>query len=149
SRGCAVITMVASAFVLVVASPPDARLVPALGCAVEPLVHAPDPVHTARISGIGVVDDTVLEHERAHARPFAMERGRIGPAKGRELRLGLRAATLRTRARLAPVVVFDAFALLLLGERGGEVEVEIARRRGRPRKRPTQPPPVRQQLLER
>src|SRR5207253_6789219 len=55
--------------VLVVAAPPDARLVAPLGCAVEPLVHAPEAVQSARIGGIGVVDDAVLERERAHARP--------------------------------------------------------------------------------
>src|SRR3989338_1574657 len=57
--------------VLVVAAPPAARLVAPLGCAVEPLVHAPEAVQSARISGIGVVDDAVLERERAHARPLA------------------------------------------------------------------------------
>src|SRR5262249_35443633 len=61
-----------SALVLVVAAPPDARLVPPLGGAVEPLVHAPEAVQSTRIGGIGVVDDAVLEHERAHARPIAM-----------------------------------------------------------------------------
>src|SRR5260370_5605164 len=43
--------------VLVVAAPPDARLVAAFGGTVEPLVHAPEAVHSARIGGIGVVDD--------------------------------------------------------------------------------------------
>src|SRR3989442_1101955 len=51
-------------FVLVVAGPPEARLVAPLGGAVEPLVHAPEAVHSARIGGIGVVDDAVLERER-------------------------------------------------------------------------------------
>src|SRR5206468_6347026 len=60
-----------SLVVLVMAAPPDARLVAPLGRAVEPLVHAPEAVQSARIGGIGVVDDTVLEHERAHARPLA------------------------------------------------------------------------------
>src|SRR6266478_4506416 len=58
-------------FVLVVAPPPEARFVAPLGCAVEPLVHAPEAVQSARIGGIGVVDDAVLERERAHARPLA------------------------------------------------------------------------------
>src|SRR5688572_22747687 len=49
--------------VLVVAAPPEALLVPPLGCAVEPLVHAPEAVQSARIGGIGLVDDTVLEGE--------------------------------------------------------------------------------------
>src|SRR5437016_5550934 len=43
--------------VLVVAAPPGDRLVTPLGCAVEPLVHAPEAVQSARIGGIGVVDD--------------------------------------------------------------------------------------------
>src|SRR6267378_170364 len=42
--------------VLVVALPPDTRLVAPLGGAVEPLVHAPEAVQSARIGGIGVVD---------------------------------------------------------------------------------------------
>src|SRR5438046_1288136 len=69
--------------VLVVAAPPDARLVTPFGGAVEPLVHAPEAVQSARIGGIGVVDDTVLEHERAHARPLARVRGRVGSGHGR------------------------------------------------------------------
>src|SRR6201987_1352124 len=57
--------------VLVMAAPPDARLVAPLGSAVEPLVHPPEAVQPARIGRIGVVDDAILEHERAHARPLA------------------------------------------------------------------------------
>src|ERR1700737_2486257 len=41
--------------VLVVAEPPDARLVASLGGAVEPLAHAPEAVQSARIGGIGLV----------------------------------------------------------------------------------------------
>src|SRR5437016_3677199 len=69
-------------FVLVVAAPPDACLVAPLGCAVEPLVHAPEAVQSARIGGIRVVDDAVLEHERAHARALARVRGHVGPGHG-------------------------------------------------------------------
>src|SRR5712691_2168316 len=47
--------------VFVVAAPPDARLVAPLAGAVEPLIHAPEAVQPARIGGIGVVDDAVLE----------------------------------------------------------------------------------------
>src|SRR5918996_6098430 len=68
--------------VLVVAAPPDARLVAPLGGAVEPLVHAPEAVHSTRIGGIGVVDDAVLQRERAHARPVAMVGGHVGSAHG-------------------------------------------------------------------
>ena len=42
--------------VLVAAAPPDARLVASLGGAVEPLVHAPEAIQSASITGIGVVD---------------------------------------------------------------------------------------------
>src|SRR6266513_1911479 len=122
--------------VLVVAAPPEARLVAPLGCAVEPLVHAPEAVHSARIGGIGVVDHAVLERERAQARPLARVRGHVGSGRGREGDRPL-AAGFRDQRRLAPVIVFDApLALLLLGEPDVEVEVEVAAERGRPWKRP-------------
>src|SRR5881409_3687192 len=70
--------------VLVVAAPPGARLVAPLGGAVEPLVHAPEAVQSARIGGIGVVDGAVLERERAHARPLARVRGHVGSGHGSE-----------------------------------------------------------------
>src|SRR5436305_6953620 len=70
-------------FVLVVAAPPDARLVAPLGCAVEPLVHAPEAVQPARIGGIGVGDDAVLDYERAHAWPLAPARRPVRSAHGR------------------------------------------------------------------
>jgi hypothetical protein len=57
--------------VFVVAAPPDARLVAPLGGAVEPLIHALESVHSARIGGIGVVNNAVLKCERAHTRPLA------------------------------------------------------------------------------
>src|SRR5258706_14977412 len=72
--------------VLVVAAPPEARLVAPLGCAVEPLVHAPKAVQSARIGGIGVVDDSVLEHERAHAGRLPRERRPVRADTGRDLR---------------------------------------------------------------
>src|SRR5581483_8845368 len=55
-----------SSVVLVMPPPPDSGLVASLGCPVEPLVHPPEPVQPARIGGIRVVDDPVLERERAH-----------------------------------------------------------------------------------
>src|SRR2546425_4939101 len=138
--------------VLVVPAPPDARLVAPLGCAVEPLVHAPEAVQSARIGGIGVIDDAVLEHERAHARPLARVRGYVGSAHSRAgdrpLGGGFRLGIQRVVAAL--VVVFDVpLALLLLGDRDVEVEVEVAAERGRPGKRPAHPPLVRLQLRER
>src|SRR5271165_6409661 len=104
------------------------------GGPVEPLI-APEAVQSARIGGIGVVGDAVLEHERAHARPLARVRGHIGSGHGRVV--GDRRPRHAGRdpvvpaylpRRLAPVVVFDAaLALLLLGERDVEVGVEILR----------------------
>src|SRR5882672_29234 len=46
--------------VLVMVAPPDARLVAPLGCAVEPLIHAPEAIQSARIGGIGVIENAVL-----------------------------------------------------------------------------------------
>src|SRR3989442_268375 len=111
---------------LVVAAPPDTRFVAPLGCAVEPLVHAPDAVHPALIGGIGVVDDAVLEHERADARQFAQVRGRVGSGHGPQFGDRPLAAGLQDRRDVhRPVVVIDRpRALLLLGERPAEVEVE-------------------------
>src|SRR5262245_17849066 len=95
--------------VLVVTAPPDPRLVAAFGGAVEPLVHAPETIQSARVGGIGVVDDTVLQHERAHARPLAMIRGHAGSAHGCELGLRPRTAAFLPRTplehRLASVIV--------------------------------------------
>src|SRR6516162_2857154 len=54
--------------VLVMAAPPDARLIAPLGGAVEPMAHGQEGVQPACIGGVGVVDDASLEHERAHAR---------------------------------------------------------------------------------
>src|SRR5213078_3654973 len=87
--------------VLVVAAPPDARLVTPLGCAVEPLVHAPDGIHSARIGGIGVIDDAVLERERAHARSLARVRSHVGSGHGGELSGPV---GCRTRGYLGPLV---------------------------------------------
>src|SRR5882672_7444497 len=110
--------------VFVVAAPPEARLVTPLGGAVEPLVHAPEAVQSARIGGIGVVDHAVLARERAQARPLARVGGHVGSGHGREgdgaLGGGFRFRVQRVAAAL--VVVFDGpLALLLLGDRNVEV----------------------------
>src|SRR5258706_518159 len=82
---------------------------------VEPLVHAPEAVQSARIGGIGVVDDAVLEYERAHARLLAHKRGRVRSGHRRDL--GDRPVRRRRLPRPpALVVVLGASrALLLLG----------------------------------
>ncbi len=83
-----------------------------LGGAVEPLIHAPEAVQTTRIGGIGVVDDAILEHERAHARPLARVRGHVGSSHGHvvgdRLRDHLRCVHC---VAAALVVVFDAPSL--------------------------------------
>src|SRR5437763_11472837 len=116
------------ALVLVVAAPPYARFIASLGCAIEPLVHAPEAVQSARISGIGVIDDAVLECERAHPRPLAYVRVHVGSAHGRELTgpIGCRAGRYRSDRFLVFVIVFDPLALFLLRERGAEVGIEVA-----------------------
>src|SRR5262249_11573911 len=116
-----------------------ARLVAALRRAVEPTVHAPEGVQSARVCGVSVVDKAVVEGERAHARPLAMVHGHVGPAHGRKLLLcslpsGLTLAPpksvgpcrgIPSVCHLAPVVVFDALMPLVLGEPDGEVEIEV------------------------
>src|SRR5262245_33333764 len=105
--------------VLVVTPPPEAALVSSPRRAIEPLIHAPHAVQPARVRGIRVVDDAVLEDERAHAWPFARVCRRVGPCRGRECFCSLSAPLPRS---LAPEVVFDAtFPLLHLGEPDAEV----------------------------
>src|SRR5688572_9872970 len=112
------------------AAPPNAgRLIAPLGCAVEPLVHAPEAIQPAGVGGISVVENAVLEHERAHARPLTRVRGHVGSGRGRHLGDGALATALLASAplqrRLALVVVLNAaLALLLLRVRGVEVVVE-------------------------
>src|SRR5215813_3973943 len=69
--------------VLVVATPPCARFVAPFWRAVEPLVHAPKAVQSAPKGGVGVVDNAVLDRERAHAGPLARVRGHVGSAHSR------------------------------------------------------------------
>src|SRR4029453_889810 len=70
--------------VFVVPAKPEVRLVAPLRRAVEPLVHAPEAVESARIGGIGVVDGAVLEDECAHAGPLARISGHVGSGHARE-----------------------------------------------------------------
>src|SRR5215472_760449 len=111
--------------ILVVTLPPEARLVASFGCAIEPLIHSPDAIHSTRVGGIGVVDHAILKHECAHTGPLANVRRRVGSAHSGEHRSSIRcrAGQLRpflatcTLWRLAPVVVLDPFlALVFLGE---------------------------------
>jgi hypothetical protein len=119
--------------VLVVPPKPQPCFVPPIRSLVEPLVHSPERVEAARVSGIGVVDDAVGECERAHARRLASVGGDFGAGHGREIAYPLRVGY---RAESAVVVVDAAGALLFLGERGVEVVIEIAIQRRGPRERP-------------
>jgi hypothetical protein len=119
--------------VLVVPPKPQPCFVPPIRSPVEPLVHSPERVEAARVSGIGVVDDAVGECERAHARRLASVGGDVSAGHGRELAWALRVGC---RAERVVVVVDAAGALLFLGERGVEVVVEIAIQRRGPRERP-------------
>src|SRR5476649_338078 len=74
---------IAMSAIFVMAAPPGPLLIASLGCAVEPLIHAPKPVQPAPIGGIGVVDDAILEREGAHAGPLAKICRRIGSTHGR------------------------------------------------------------------
>src|SRR2546428_3341559 len=58
--------------VLVVAAPPDARLVAPLGGALQPLVHGPEAVQSARIGGIGGQDDAAPVREWPHGRALQL-----------------------------------------------------------------------------
>src|SRR5260370_35921093 len=61
----------ASSFlILVVATPPDSGLVAPLRRAIEPLIHSPEPVQSARVWDTGVVNAAPLARERARPRPF-------------------------------------------------------------------------------
>src|SRR5262249_55865323 len=134
--------------VLVVPAPPwPGPFVASLRRAVEPLIHAPQAVHAARIRGIRVIDDAVVEHERADTGPLPRVRRRVGSAHVRERARALAAAFPRT---LAPVVVVDpAVALLRLREPDAVVRVEVAAERRGPRERPPHALLVRLQLRER
>ena len=79
----------------------------------------PRGCRAARVGGVGVVDDAVFEHERAHARPLAREGGGIGSGHAPRSRATAPSAPRAAASAwpLAPVVVFEAaLALLLLGE---------------------------------
>src|SRR5262249_34813549 len=115
-------------------APPEARLVASQRRAVKPLIHAPETVQPAGICGIGVVNDLVFEHERAHARPFADVGGRVGSSRRGELPQ-VSSVAFQSPRTFAPVVVFDAaLALLHFGEIDGEIAVELAPERGSPGK---------------
>src|SRR5213594_1398491 len=139
------------AVVLVMAAPPEPRLVTALGRAVEPLVHAPEAVHPALVRGVGVVHNPILQHERAHTGPFLPVRRPV--CSNARSELGDEGIILarhgQSQIHRAEVVLDSSRLPLLLGVRHMEVVVESVAGRGRPGKRPPHPPFVRLQLRNR
>ena len=111
---------------------PQPRFIPPIRCPVEPLVHSPERVEAARVGGVCVVDDAVGECERAHARSLAGIGGDVGAGHGQIAY----ASRVGYCAERVVVVVDAAGALLLLGERGVEVVIEITVQRRGPRERP-------------
>src|SRR5215831_10435021 len=114
-------------------TPPEAGLIASFRRTVQPLVHPPQAVHAARISRVRVVHDAVLQRERAHARPLASVRRRVGARRRRDLADDSTVAALLELV-LAPIVVLEAaLALLLLGELDAEVVIEARAERRSPR----------------
>ena len=111
--------------VFVVALPPDTLLVAALGCPVEPLVHAPEPVDAPRI---GRSRCGGRRRPRARTRSGRAGRGCRSARSGRDLATGpirrgasvpgwSAGARLHRAMAARAVVVFDpVLALLLVGE---------------------------------
>ena len=93
----------------------------------------------------GVVDDAVLERERAHARRFTRSRRHVRAINGESLWI----AELAAGIHRAEVVLDDSRLLLFLGERRLEVVVEVAPERRRPGEAEAHPPLERLQLRER
>src|ERR1700750_2189080 len=71
--------------VALVVTPPDALFIASLRGAVEPLVHAPEPIQSAGIGRIGMIDDAGFEDESAEARPLAHIGNWLGAGPGRVL----------------------------------------------------------------
>src|SRR5207244_7454764 len=112
---------------------------------------APEAVQSARIGGIGVVDDAVLERERAHARRLSRIRCGVGSDRRRHLgdRTLLAGLQRRTKTLWAEVVIGDSRPLLLLRVGRLEVVVEVASERRCPGEAPTHPALERPELRDR
>src|SRR6266481_3682144 len=110
------------------AAPPQAGLVAPAWRAVEPLVHAPEAVQPARVRRVGVVDDAILQRERAHAGPFSPVRRPVRSNARRPLdeRWILLATLRRSHVHRAEVVLDESRLPLLFGVRRLEVVVEVA-----------------------
>src|SRR5215469_5995413 len=126
-----------SLVVLVVAAPPEARLIAPQRRPVEPLIHAPQTVHAAGVARVGVVNVAVLHGECADAWPFTA----VGfPVRAddrfAERVHGVLLLGSRPKVLLTEVVGGGSGLPLLLRVGHAEVEVEVAAKGRRPRERP-------------
>src|SRR5215472_5069569 len=127
-----------------------ARLVSPLRRPVQPLVHAPQAVQAARVGRVSVVDDSVLERERAHARALSGVGRPVGARRcGPRVEWPADVVGRGPHGRLAEVVLEGARTFLLLGEGDVEVGVEVAAERGGPGEAPAHPLLVALQLRQR
>ena len=121
--------------VLVVAAPPERRLVASLGCAVRPLVHAPEgrPLRAHRWNrcGRGRPSSSANALMPGRSRMYAATSVPAMAARRGALGEGFR---LRVQHVAAALVVYSTppARCLLRGDRNVEVEVEVAAERGRP-----------------
>ncbi len=99
--------------IFVMTLPPGRAFAAAKRRAVEPLIHAPQCIQSARIGGIGLIDRAVLHRKSAHARPVPHIGGRICAAGSRELLHRLRQVHLLDRMAAAAVIIFRAARTLL------------------------------------
>src|ERR1051325_7359381 len=107
-------------------APPKAILfVASLWRAIEPWIHPPDRIESARIGRIGVINDTVFERKCAHTWPLANIGRGVSSRHSCESNNTLR--FFRVPYFLMREVVFGAaVALLFFGQSHGEIEIEIA-----------------------
>src|SRR3982074_1202911 len=114
--------MVSPAVVLAGGGPPEPGLVAPEWRAVEPLLHAPEAVQPALVRRVGVVDDAILERERAHTGPFSPVRRPVRSNARRDLReQGTLLALRRPKVHRAEVVLDGSRLPLVLGVRRLEV----------------------------
>src|SRR6266481_5365110 len=74
-----------SLLILVMPFPPQtAILVATFGRAIEPLIHSPKSIHSARVSRVSVINNSVLERECAHSGTLARVSVNVGPGRRRE-----------------------------------------------------------------
>src|SRR5438270_7522758 len=135
-------------FVFVVATPPFAGLVAPERRAVEPRIHAPDPIESAPVRRVGVEHDAILERERAHAGSLFSEGHGVGADL---LGCGNQPGARLERPEIGALeVVLDCAGLpFLVAVREVVVVVEVTAKRGCPGEAHAPPPLVLLSIRER